>query len=429
MSDQYTPSSPENVSMRPISRGMVSNQYSVTLPDGAFQLVDGYVVTQQGPRRLGGLIPGLVDDTGSPVRLDFIAADERIEDSSSFWKPDGSQLTFVVTNRYLYAMTYGSGYQPVPWVRDYTVFSATAGGGVTTIVVADDFTEDHLDTGDVLWFGDEKFPITNIFISGTTTFTVAGEFTTTPVADDTFKILKTFKAADDYYVDFAVARNNVILVDGGTRLTFKYDGTWLTPMIFTNDSGTVTLQGARTVTYFGERLYFGGVLENDPSTGDINFRNRIRWTEIVDWTKVKSANYLDLSRTAGIIVKLLGLGSQIVAYCTDSMYAGRQTNLVSAPYTFDLLETGGVSAVSMKAVSTFFGGQLFVGPGNVYFVGGSSGIQNLGDDIVDTLQDAMRYPVRTYVRVCPDIGMAMVFCSRDGTSITDYLMYDYVSRG
>ena len=428
MSDQFTPTSPDNVSMRPVSRGMVSNQYSVTLPDGSFQLIDGYVVTHQGPRRLGGLVPGLVDASGDPVRMEFLAADERIEDASSFWKTDGTQLSFVVTNRYLYAMTYGSGYSPVPWVREYTVASISSGGGTTTLNVTGNFTTDYVATADLVWFGSERLPIANIVYGATTVFTLTGTFVTPPTAGQKFKVLKTFKANDDYYVDFTQARNNIILVDGGTRLTFKYDGTWLTPMIFTNDSSVRTLQGARTVTYFGERLYFGGVLENDASVGDINLRNRIRWTEIVDWTKVKSASYIDLSRTAGLVVKMLGIGSQIITYCTDSIYAGRQTNTAAAPYAFDLVETAGISAVSMKAVSSFLGGQLFVGADNVYALAPGTGMQPIGNDIADTLQQITGTPYKTYMRVCPELGTVLVFCSRDGIALTDYLIYDYMSK-
>lgn len=425
------PSSPTNFTFRPMNKGMIPSAPSAMLPDGSFLDVKGFDAHPRGLARFGGWKPSLYDvATDLPLKLNLeFPAEERIEDLVQMWLIDGTSRNFAITNRCMYSIDTYTGYATVYWKEAYTVASASDDGSTTTIVIGSDATDDYLSTGDYIVSGSEKLPITNIAYDDgapSTTFTLDGVFTTTPSGSDTFRILKPFAAADSRYVDYTFARFVLYLVDGASKLVFKYAGEYLEPHIILDDDGvTRTVMGARTITYFGERLYFGDIIEFDATVSQNYFRQRIRWTEVLDLGSSKAANYQDLTRSQGSIVKLYGMGGLIMAYGEDMIFYGRQTNLTGLPYVFTPLETGQVTVVGMKAVCSYFDGQLFVGPDNVYSITPDVAIAPIATAISDTLRDSMEYPAATYMRMDPDRTRVLVGCALGGTAISKLFFFNY----
>jgi len=410
-----------------MNKGMVTATTSMTNPDGSFLDLQGFDVTVRGLKRHGGWSPAIYDPTsGNPLAIPYEFEGERLEDILQMWLEDGSIVNLALTNRCLYTMDKSLGYATVYWGQEYTIATSAEDSTSTTLTVTGDFREFYLAANDYVVVGDEKLAVTSASATaGTLTLLLSGNFTTLPAPTSTFNIIKPFLASDDYFVDYTFSRNTLFLVDGRTLLVFSYAGEYLTPHIITNDAGTRTVMGARTITYFGDRLYFGDVLEYDPSVSNLFLRQRIRWTEVLDLTTCKAASYQDLVRTQGKIVKILGMGSLMMVYMSDGLYYGRQTNLSGLPYAFFLLETAGITTVGMKAVSSYFDGQMFVGQDNVYYISPDASISPIGSNISDTLREDMVLPWMTYLRVDTDRTRVMLGVGSIENICNVFYMYYY----
>lgn len=434
-SELYIPSSPTNFSFRPMTKGMITSQTTVSMPDGSFINLTGVDVTTRGLRRLGGWQYSPAN--GHYLReAMLLPAEERIEDFAQLSLNTGEKVNIVVTNRFLYTFDLDVGFTPIPFTAALEIVTVVVATN-TTITIAGDFSANYYGTSDygtINWAGannPEKLKV--LSVSGTETeltLVFAGTFTTPPVATDLLTIFKPFQAADQYFVDFTFARNMMYLVDGNTPLVFKYDGgDFMEPHIIVNDSGVRTIMGARTITHFGNRLYFGDIIEYDPSVSQYFFGSRIRWTEVLEFGISLSASYQDLVRTSGKVQKLLGMGSLIICYMTDGMYYGLETSLTSIPYNFTLIETGTVTCLGMKAACSYFGGQAFVGQDNVYYISADASVTPFGTNIAETLIDDIVNPEYTYLRMDLDTNRLIVAISTNTSQrITKFYTYNYKSK-
>lgn len=440
-SDLFIPSSPTNFTFRPMNKGMITSQTTVAMPDGSFLDLRGLDVTTKGLRRIGGwrAVDGnghyLLDRMGLPN-------EERIEDMTQVALATGEKINVVFTNRFMYKFDLDLGFSLIPYARDYTIATVSVATN-TTLTFTGDFQADYLEANDRVLVGATAYAgslsgissllrkVLSVSVSPTTlTLIIEGTFPSTPVPGNKLNVFKPFRADEDRFVDFTHARNMLYMVDGNTPLVFKFGGgAFLQPHIITNDLGVRTVMGARTITYFGNRLYFGDVIEYDPSVSSFFFGQRVRWTEVLELNISKSANYQDLVRTTGKITKILGLGSLLVCYVTDGMYYGRATSLTSLPYAFTLIETGMVTAIGMKAVCSYFAGQAFVGQDNVYFVGADASVSPFGTPIAETLIDEINNPAFTYLKMDLENSRLIVAVNREtGNKITRFWFYNYRSK-
>ncbi len=444
MSDAYgyIPSSPQTASIRPLNLGMVTNIPPVAAKENSFQLVDGFDVTERGLRHHGGWQPALrVSGASIPVPLMFpnTAADadrrldERIEDMLYMWLQDGVAVAAVVTNRLLYAALPNSGYAPVYWCREYVVqsYSQTTHGA---IVLAGDYRGDLLDVGDWVVQNHATTPVYYQIAGATydggtnqTTVNLLTNMATPFVATDTFRVLKPFKATGDYYVDFTYGRYKTYLVDGFTPMVFQFDGTWLSPLVITDTNGNRTVFGARTITHYKDRLFFGGTMES--VSGALRNAQRLRWTEVLDWTKSAFGNYQDLMYRQGVVLKILGYAEVLMAYTTDGVYYGRQTSMPSLPYGFYQMETGGAAAVGMKAICGFLEGQLFVSTDDVYFIGPGPSIQRVGTVVADDMLAGLAEPGATRMRLDQANSRVVVAPGATTEALTSLWFWNYKSKG
>ena len=74
---------------------------------------------------------------------------------------------------------------------------------------------------------------------------------------------------------------------------------------------------ARVVRYFEDRLWIANTVEVDGE-----HRQRVRWSEPINFSRFKYENYVDLPYTEGSIINIVPLGSLLVLYFEDAIYFG-----------------------------------------------------------------------------------------------------------
>jgi len=435
----YVPSSPSSFSFRPLSVGMVTSETTMAMPNGSFLDVNGYDVTTKGPKKHGAWTPGLRHPTtNEPVAFPFVELDERIESFTQLFLVDGTTLELVITNRGVYFTDEYYGYQRLNWMAPYTIESYTQSATSTTMVVLGDYREHYLETDDYVIINNVTYPFAGLIVNQTQT-----QITFDAIPDMTgiteFDVFKAFNANDEQYVDFAISRFNLYLVDGYKQMIWKLDGIsnpngkyYLKRHIIRATSSERSVMGARSITYFAERLYFAGIIEEEFHNGTElivkTYLNRVRWTEVLNHASSVAANYQDLTRTNGILRKILGMGTLLMAYMSDGIYYGRQTNLTSIPYVFSYIESAGISAVGMKAVSTYFDGQIFLGIDNLYQISADVQISSLGDAIASSLTDSIVEKHMSVVAVDTLRSRVLVATSTSTTANTCLWMFNYRSK-
>lgn len=69
---------------------------------------------------------------------------------------------------------------------------------------------------------------------------------------------------------------------GVSPCVFRYDGTWLCPIQVQESStdATRTMYGAKYITHFRDRLYFGNVQDRSRNAKGTS---TVRWTEVLGW--------------------------------------------------------------------------------------------------------------------------------------------------
>ena len=408
MSDVFIPSSPKDYPIRPVMRGMITSPAPTQAPDGSFSLVRNLDVTMRGMRRLGGWALGIYQNNSTPLALPFLTIDERVEDLTVLALQDGVFQNLVVTNRFLYQMGLTSGYARIPWMKRledtdcWKISNAVNSAGKTVLTITGNYVSAHFRAGDYIQVdvGPTLYAVEAVTSTETSTsFTLTVQLASLPAVNTKILVYKPFRAPPLGFMDFCIARNNVYLVDGVSDLVFSYNGATLNPLIITDDAGNQTVAGAETITYYGERLYFGNVVEGYAGSITSYYRNRVRWTDVLDFSKSPASYYQDVSKNQGRIFKLVGMGPLLMAYTPTEVYYARPTNLTNLPYAFAKLETGGAAAVGPKAITSYLEGQIFVSQDNVYYVSNDLSISKLADSISYNLNQAQALATYTYCRI------------------------------
>jgi hypothetical protein len=425
MSDSFIPSSPQDFPIRPVMKGMITSVAPTQAPDGSFSLIRNLDVTVRGMRRLGGWALGIYQNSSTPLAIPFLAPNERVEDMTLLTSADGTFQNMIITNRFLYQMGLTSGYKRIPWVKRledgdcWRINNVAVINGKTTITLSGNFISTHLRAGDYIQIdGNPNYYISESVSSTVTStiITLSTTITPTPAINTKFVVYKPFNTPPLSFVDFCLARNSLYLVDSSSDLVFQYNGQVLLPLIITDDDGNQTVAGAETIAFYGERLYFGNVIEGYTSSVTSYYRNRVRWTDVLDFSKSSASYYQDVSKSQGRIFKLVGMGPLLMAYTPTEVYYARPTNLTNLPYSFAKLETGGAAAVGAKAVAPYLEGQIFVSQDNVYFVSNDLTISKLADAISYNLKQAQGLATYTYCRIDTQQSRILI-----GTSLGEFV--------
>lgn len=99
MPDQsnYIPSSPVNVAIRPLDKGVIRNVVSEAVPKGGFLSVDNFRVSSKGLQRRG--------DWRSDTRFETFVTDPPMRDIWIYWNTDGNRVSLGVDNSGLFMFT------------------------------------------------------------------------------------------------------------------------------------------------------------------------------------------------------------------------------------------------------------------------------------------------------------------------------------
>jgi len=445
MSDQFIPKSPKNIAIRPINKGMILNLPTNGLPDGSVTKAQNFIVQNQGPKRRPGwqsqagaatiasndrpsVDMGVLWNTAGTQKLLLIGTKfvHEVTLASGFtvkyWTYAAGTLSVSTTT------ATGSGTE---WNHNFIQ------GGDSIILDADG-------SGD----GPEEIAISSV--TNDTTIVMATTPTGTYGAGTDYVIRRALQAASPYLVDFAVAENTLWVCDGDDeRHLYEYDGTNFTVKVAystgtvsntgtavtgsgtafdgnvmigdyivldadgssnpaeaisiasvdsatgltlsesptTNHSGVdyqiiSGVTGIRAVCSFADRLWIANVYESS-----VRERQRIRWTNPANYNIFPAANFLDLPYTNGEILRLIPLGSMLIAYFDDCIYYGRATGITGLPYAFSRINTGGVGLVGTKAICEYLDGHFFVGQDDIYYLGADVGLKPIGSPVVrDTIR-------------------------------------------
>jgi len=378
----------QNVPVRPLTKGMFQNLPSNGIPPGGFLRVQNYRVEEAGLSRKGGFV-----DYDPNLGVGQDQYDEQILDIIYFYNRDplvgAEQL--LLTDKKLYQMD-GAGNNTVVQYENFstTVVSNTASvGEIFDVTVSVTTAESNrvrpgdyvtLDGVEYVCRGELTENVIRLEGTGITLDEFAGatmivneRFISEPELKPSYAVLPSVGAT---------TQDKIVIADQGERGLYQYttDG-GLEPFVIDSTDGiseTEYLVGAKGVTYFDDRLWFVNTEEVDGV-----YKQRIRWSDAVNFDRVAPASYTDLPYSEGQLLRLVPLGSLLVAYYKDAIYTGRRTNMAGQPYYFERMESGNQGLVSARAVVRHTDTHYIVGDDNIYILSGSAGYQKIGTPILE----------------------------------------------
>lgn len=353
---------PINVSLRPLNKGIIKDSPSNLIDDGALLDAGNYIVGRKGPKRR----PALTEYFNSAT-VDY----PPVEDIFVLWQTDGSQLTIVLDSKFMYKATV-SGLSGVYYT--YSTGTVTAYDSTTTVSGSGTSWDGEIFSGDVIIFdpgtSDEEIEISSVVNDSTITLVSAPD---TDYSGVSYTIRKAFGTSNVGKVDWTNVDSSIVFADG-QRPLMQFDGTTLGAY----DTSLSFIP--HCVNYHKDRLYCGY-----PIVSSQYFRNRIVWSTVTDHTDFSMTNqFISLPYVPGYVKRLVSLGTLQVAYFSDSIWIGRMTGIAgnSLPMSFEQLNTGGVSAVGMKAITPWVDGHFFVGQDDIYFIDANFSINPVGSRVV-----------------------------------------------
>lgn len=382
----FIPADPQNISLRPLTKGMFTDIASNAIPVGGFVDLNNIHLTLKGLKRRPGWNNYL---NGTQLSTN----DQPAIDIAPFWLKTGTQVAVLLTNRYLYTMsaTALTGHY---W--EYTTGTVSNTGATVTGAGTDfeDATE-FIQSGDwiVLDTGSANESVEISSISNGTTLVLA----TTPSTDYSgvnYSIRKAFSIDNDYLLDCTIAATSgtpKLIIADGTRPVYTFDGSTFECI------DTASTYYPHCCTWHNSRLWIGNLLESGST-----YYHRLRWSSATDYTSFNSGDYIDLIESSGKVLKMLSLGRNLVVYKTDGVFVGRPTNYADLPFAFEKIETGGRGLVGIKAVVSWLNGHFFVTQDDIYYLDTNGIATPLESPIFLEAMQNCSYPENIYVTADPN---------------------------
>lgn len=376
MSDIY-PSLLQRADLKDLSKGMISTKPTTGLPPGAFLDVKDLYVTMEGLQRRNGWRLFFPTKT-SFGRIPMVAG-EVMTDIESFFDPTNNLQLLAFTTKRLYVNLTGEEFVCVPFGSvDYEVSSFDT---TTVTDSASDFVADAVRVNDYIRFNTEADPLLPPVWSTEAKITLVAQHVLTMAAvpagvanGQSFQIIRQFDLTDNI-VDYAFAPKSVIVVDGSPRGVWRYDGEKLVDMGVHGAVADVTdqyyLKGARSVHFFNGYLMLGNTIENyTDATLDnkLDQKRTLRWSSVTDISEFAIVDYVIFTREMSQITKVTSSEEFPIVYLANGIYYGTPSDLTGLPYKYERVETGAISAVGPRAMTSVPGGQVFVAQKNIYLL-------------------------------------------------------------
>lgn len=365
------PGNPQTVPIRPLTKGMITEIASNTLPAGAFIDLENYIPTSKGIKKRSGYRDTLKTVLYPPVK-----------DAVILWTAAGAKTTIIIDSKFIYTWNT-TGLTP-----QYSTYATGNVASVTATAIVGSGTlwntaASNVKVGDIIYIenvsGTADITATITAIADNTHLTIDANSAGNGSGSFTYEIRRAFKTDYDNFV-ISTGKSGLIFFTDGTRTPFSFDGTTYQPY-----SASIT-EVSEVLLYFSDRLWAGKV---EASGSD--YRSRLIWTSTTDtsdFTPSAADLSLDLPYMPGRIRRLLGLGDNLIAYFDDSIWFGRRTNIAgnALPYYFTRIETiTNVGIVGQKAVCQYSNGHFFVGNNDVYYLTSDMNIQPLDSPIKSDL--------------------------------------------
>jgi hypothetical protein len=371
MSGNPFPSALQRADIKRPAGGMVSTKPTTLIPEGSFLTVQDLLPTPFGLQRRNGW-RNLLSMKANHGKVP-IATGETVTDLESYFDKDNKLQLLCFTDKRMYVNKVGEKFIPVPFGQlsyDITTVSATR---VTCSAAA--FVVDRVRIGDVARF------TTGTTVSEATITGVAAlyiDMVAVPVevtAASVLEIIREFDPGEDGIIDYTFIPKAVVVVDGSARGVWRYDGEKLVDMkvhgasIDTPDEDY--LEGAKTVFFFNGYLMLGNTIE---SYTDVTLNNKLdqkrtlRWSSVTDISEFSIVDYIIFTREMSEVVKITATEESPIVFLSNAIYYGQVSTLSGLPYQYARMESGAVSAVGRRAMTSVPGGMVFIAQKNIYML-------------------------------------------------------------
>lgn len=384
-----------NFPTRPLNKGMRLDMPPNGMEAGSFLRIQNYRVNPYGLQRRDGF---MTFDNNTDSDVDAIY-NERLFDMIHFYKRQSNADLLMLGERSVYRRDSPNHITNLNMKsQDIEITSNTAAilGQPSTVVIY--CTNDQylkIKATDNIIINGVKGVIVDVQVFTVDHVTIGVDFGVAVTEDE---MIGTSYVVHNLYshnnmtptyamlpIESAASNDTIVIADQADRGLYKYDSASvdeLEPYVIDSSGGSATtpnetnIQSGRVVRYFEDRLWIANTVEMDGE-----HRQRIRWSEPLNFTRFRFENYVDLPYTEGQCINLVPLGSLLIAYFEDAIYFGRATNISGLPFLFTRMETGNAGLVSTKAVVPWLDSHYFVGQDDIYILSGTSALQAISASI------------------------------------------------
>jgi len=375
MSDTGRYGGTQGIPLGRLNKGIVRNVPPQETPAGAFFDLRGMTAVSRGLRRRSS--------TEDYVRGATLPENAVAMEAVSIPGSTGMNR-YVVTDSWVYAVLPTSFTR---FDRKYEVGKVTATISTNTLAWSSGthmtWIANFIKTGDSVTVDPLGTPETKTIISvgGEESLTVDSVWTATHT-DKTYVIKRKVGVAEPYLVDITRLTERIIFTSRANEpwMITSTPGTEIVPAVATYPA-TGKFKAA-CCCFWNERMWYGNLIDGT----DGERPARLRWSDALDITDLSDPlAFLDLDYTSSPMLRLVPLGSLLVAFFQDAIYIGRPTNIPDLPVSFDTkLDTGGVGLAAQLAVTKFLDGIAFLGQDNVYYLT-NSGFGPLAKPVVEQM--------------------------------------------
>ena len=379
------PTPPQNITYRPLNKGMFLHLPAEAIPDEAVVRARNVRVTPLGIQRRDGYASyagSTAVPTGSRPLYAFVPV----------WKTDGTQFNALLTNKYVYGVGLAT---LTPYYWPYSTGKIKTSSGVYLKGQATTFTNpaNYLRVGDIVVISTASAAVSTV--NNATLITLATSVATFAIST-AYHIRRALNHNDTWSYDTAVIGNTAIISDR-TRPLYVFTGVTLSNYM-------VSPYRPGCVTIFKDRMFIGNVVESISPGATSEYRQRIRWSGVTGTPRsFAAADYLDLEYTPGALLRHVPMGNLLIAYFQDALYYGVPTNNPDLPYSFNRIETPGIGLAGPHAVCQGPGGHYFAGTDDIYFLPADprGGPQSIGVPVVEESIATCENKLRIYAAPDP----------------------------
>ena len=379
---------PQNIGIRPLTKGMVLNISSLHAPAESCRLAANYIVDERGLRRRPSL------ETYNKLE----GLDSPLIDMATLWTAAGTQNQFLFSQKYLYSLpnldNADVSPQRIEWTFDEGTVEISGGGATVEHDTGDGVWETPtIQEGDIIEINDEARTITDINRLDSR-ITVDEAFTHTEGTGYSYKIVRTFDR--DHIPDWEIIDEQLVITDY-KHPPMVFDPTEVAFEEFVTDYPGGYWFRAESVIAFNGRAWFGSI---DQPQGDGLKRQRIVWSILGNPRDFSlDTAFIDLQRLSGSIIRMIPLNESLVAYANDRIFFGTPTNNPELPLAFDEVDTAQRGVVGKRAVHPWVDGHFWVGLDDIFFFS-NRGNERIGSTVVrDTIMEC-EHP--EFIYVAPD---------------------------